>query len=132
MVLMTSSMRLDIRVARDGGGSHLVRSVDEVDLPWLLELISELQIEKSAVVTLTDAVLGDELRIVIDRSQYDVERSADGSRSRLAADGDDTRADGSAANGKRSVDLEAARLALRSVVLAKPLEAGLRWTRIDG
>jgi hypothetical protein len=132
VVLLTSSLKLDIRVARGAGGTHLVRSVDEVDLPWLLELISELQVEPSAVVTLTDAAAGDELMIKIDQQRYRVERCAAGARSWLAADGDPARPDGSAGSDGLSVGLEAARVALRSVITRKPLEAGLRWTHLDG
>lgn len=132
MVLMASSMKLDIRVARDAGGTHLVRSVDEVDLPWLLGLISELQIERSAVVTLTDSVLGDELVIKIDQNKYHVEQSAGGIRFWLAPDREPERSsDGSEAEAL-SVDLDAARGALRSVVTGKPLGAGVRWVHVGG
>lgn len=132
-VFMTSSMKLDIRVARDAGGTHLVRSVDDVDLPWLLELISELQIERSAVVTLTDSTLGDELIIKIVQNEYHVERSAAGIRSWLAADGNPERSsDGSDGAQAMSVDLDAARGALRSVVTGKPLGAGVHWVQPDG
>lgn len=130
MVLVASSMKLDIRVAGGAGRTHLVRSVDDVDLPFLLDLISQLQIEPSAVVTLTETGPAHELVIMIDQSRYRVERSAAGSRSRLAAD--PVRSEGSAAADDLSVDLESARLALRSVILEKPLEAGLRWIVIDG
>jgi hypothetical protein len=129
---MTSSLKLDIRVARGAGGTHLVRSVDDVDLPWLLDLISDLQIEPSAVVTLTDSSLGDELTIRILDRRYHVERSAAGSRSRLATEGEPVSSDGPASASDKSLDLEAARIALRSVILEKPLDAGLRWTHVDG
>ncbi|HEX2774164.1 MAG TPA: hypothetical protein VHN18_17285 [Micromonosporaceae bacterium] len=130
---MASSMKLDIRVARDAGGTHLVRSVDEVDLPWLLELISELQVERSAVVTLTDSVRGDELVIKIDQNKYHVEQSAGGIRSWLAPDREPGwSSDGSEAAEALSVDLEAARGALRSVITGKPLGTGVRWVHLGG
>jgi hypothetical protein len=138
VILMTSSLKLDIRVARDAGGTHLVRSVDEMDLPWLLHLISELQIERAAVVTLTDAERGDELVIMIEKDRYRVERSAAGARAWLASDRVFERVEAAAGpdapsgNADSLVDLAAARDALHSMVTGQPLEAGARWVGSGG
>ncbi|HEX7744168.1 MAG TPA: hypothetical protein VF462_02735 [Micromonosporaceae bacterium] len=126
---MTSPMKLDIRVVRAGGGTHLARTVDEMDLSWLSDLVAELRLEQAAAVTLTDPDGAAELVVRIDQDGYRVERTVSGAGSRLAQT--DPFGPSHAEIGRADehyVDLEAARQALRSVLLREDLAPGLRWT----
>jgi hypothetical protein len=128
VVLMTSSMKLDIRVVRAGGGAHLARSVDEMDLPWLSDLVAELRREQAAVVTLTDPDGGAGLVVRVDHDRYRVERMVDGVAARLARIHPALPDDGwSGPADDHYVDLAAARQAIRCALLRQDLAPGLRW-----
>jgi hypothetical protein len=106
-----------------------VRSVDEMDLPWLSDLVDELRVEQAAVVTLTDPDDGAELMIRIDHERFLVERVVRGVGSRLTRTGRSQPSDNSWSGppDEPSVDLEAARQAMRSLLLGEDLAPGLRW-----
>lgn len=130
MVQRTSPMKLEIRVVRADGGTHLVRSVDEMDLSWLSDLVAELRQEQAAVVTLTDPDRAAELTVRIDQTHYRVERTVRGVASRLAPAGPCGPSEdaGVGEPDEHPVDLAAARLAIRSVLLGEDLAPGLHWT----
>lgn len=77
-------VRTDIRLSRLAGGTHLSWMVDELDLPWLLYVIRELDVEDDATVSLADPDSDGRLVVRVDAHGFAVERSAAGTRSRLA------------------------------------------------
>lgn len=77
-------VKTDIRLSRLSGGAHLSWMIDELDLPWLLHVIRELDVEEDATVSLADPDGDGRLIVRVDESGFAVERSAAGTRTWLA------------------------------------------------
>lgn len=78
-------VKTDIRLSRLSGGTHLSWMVDELDLPWLLHVIRELDVEEDATVSLADPDGDGQLVVRVGEDGFAVERSSSsGGRARLA------------------------------------------------
>lgn len=77
-------VKTDIRLARLSGGTHLSWMVDELDLPWLLHVIRELDVEDDATVSLADPDGDGRLVVRVREHGFAVERSSAGTHARLA------------------------------------------------
>lgn len=77
-------VKTDIRLSRLSGGTHLSWMVDELDLPWLLHVIQELDVEDDAIVSLADPDGDGQLVVRVREQGFAVERSAAGAHAQLA------------------------------------------------
>lgn len=77
-------IRTDIRLSRATGRAHLSWLIDELDLPWLLHVIRELDVADDATVSLAEPDGDGQLVVRADEHGFAVERSAAGIRAQLA------------------------------------------------
>lgn len=125
-------VKTDIRLSRLSGGTHLSWMVDELDLPWLLHVIRELDVEDDATVSLADVDGDGRLVVRVDEHGFAVERSAAGTRSRLtrlpAGDGVPVAADADApASARAAIDFDAVREAVAAFLQDRQPAGDLRW-----
>lgn len=129
--MTNGQITLTIRFDRSSGSTQLVRTIDEVDLPWLLQLVDELRVEDDALMTLVDLGREDRLLIRVRHGRYRVERTGGETGGHLVRQDPMESAPPTAAaalvNGSAEVDADAARAALESILRDRPLAPGLSW-----
>lgn len=132
LTMTSSQITMTIRFDRSSGSTQLVRTVDEVDLPWLLQLVDDLRVEGDALMTLVAEGRDDRLLIRVRQGHFRVERTGGGTGAHLVRqDPTSAPAPTSAAalvDGRAEVDAGAARAAVESVLCGRPLAPGLGWS----